>query len=102
MSQPSSDVKSRLVVHKVTASRTVDGHFVSLSCGTKEDTGLTIEEGCEALMEVGHELDKVILERGFVSRTMPPDLLTAGLKGLTELYRAYMGRRRQNRAAQST
>lgn len=95
-----ASVSSRLVVHKVTASRTVEGHFVSLSCGVKEgDPGLTLEEGCDALMEVGHELDKTILERGFVSRTMPPDMLAGSLKGLTEFYRVYMERRRRARDA---
>lgn len=100
MDQATSGVSSRLMVHKVTASRTVDGHFVSLSCGVKEgDPGLTLEEGCDALMEVGHELDKLILERGFVSRTMPPDMLAGSMKGLTEFYRVYMERRRQARDA---
>lgn len=103
MNPANSSVLSRLTVHKVTASRTVDGHFVSLSCGVKEgDPGLTIEEGCEALMEVGHELDKLIIERGFVSRTMPPDMLAGSLKGLTEFYRVYMERRRHARAAGKT
>lgn len=99
MDQATGGVMSRLVVRKATVSRSVDGHFVSLSCGVgEEDPGLTIEEGCEALMNVGHELDKLILERGFVSRTMPPDMLASGLKGLQEFFRVYMERRRQARA----
>lgn len=89
-----ASIEARLVVRKVTVSRKMDDHFVSLSTGvSEEDPGLTLEEGCLALLQVGHRLDKVVLERGFLSRTMPPDLLPAGLQGLNQLHSKYMAHR---------
>lgn len=89
-----SDILSRLKIHKVTVSRTVDGHFLSLSSGVgEEDPGLTLDESELALHEIGHALDKAILERSFVSRSLSVELLKEAREGLVNLYGRFKAKR---------
>lgn len=83
------NILSRLKVQKVTVSRSLDGHFLSLSSGVgEEDPGLTVEESLEAIHEVGHILDRTILERIFLAKngSLPAEALVEAQRGLKELY----------------
>lgn len=87
--EPLSNIISRLKVQKVTVSRSLDGHFLSLSSGVGEgDPGLTVEDSLEAIHEIGHLLDRSILERIFLAQNgnLPVNTLVEAQKGLKELY----------------